>query len=352
MFIGIAYNLKIVNLIIWVGLLCVAGFADEPAPAEPITYHNIASSGSIRKEFPDLKAIFDGSAAAHKPKEEEAHGLNLFGIELGVGDDSFKRESEPYLPKGLPSLTDWKLSARARLDGLGVSARYRHPQSLLRSLNIGVLKYFDVLGALRVGMERDDVLRAFGQTPEHPQGGFQALISGAVSQYVGGTTVFENKQTIQGDKLIQGKALLLESGYSPLGENPGKPWNFSFLASGRYDDSSLRQAATTTNRAGLGYSVGVVFQEALNQLHVPFLQPRPGAKGNDFTLDRLVTRVNVSQSAVSSLAATGAVQVSFWAFNHVKFETGIQLTFIPSPNRALANESTWNLGGIFGLDFR
>lgn len=268
----------------------------------------------------------------------ESQGLRILGIEFSAGNrDRVQGDAEPYLRKGAPQLFDWDIRARIALDGLGGRAVYRHPGSM-RSFSVGALKYFDLPKTLGLDSARDDIYHAVGQTPDKPQGGFEVNASGAVNQYVGGTTSYDQKEVQKGDRWSDKRSIGTSVGYSPLGDNTGKTWNYTLIGGLSHESLSVRQPGYESDRSGLGYAFDVAFQKALNQIPVPVAR-----------LDRLKTKLGVSQSAVSSFAVNAAAEVSFYLIDHLELTGGVKASWRPSPGPD-PEEKTLSAGGIVGVD--
>jgi hypothetical protein len=291
-------------------------------------------------------------------------GLDILGIELGGGVDQVKNDVEPYLSKSEHGPLDWDIRARVALDGLGARAKYRNPEGL-RAFSVGFLKYWDFPAALGADKARDDVYKLLGQTPDKPQGGFELNISGAINAYMGGATTYDRRQGQKGDRYTDQQSIGLTAGYSPLGDNPGKRWNYTLLAGGSHEKKLVDSPVYKMDAEGLGWMTGVAFQLALHDVPIPG-KPVDHEKGRRAEggkeeekkkpfvyFDRLRTKLAVSDSAVTTLAVEASASVSVLLASHLELTGGLKTTFRPSPNRADPEEDdVFALGGIVGLDLR
>ena len=290
--------------------------------------------------------LFDGAAP---PKRPEPYGLDFLGIELGLGEEGSRDRAEPYVPKGLDSALDWRVRARAALDGLGGSAHYRHPRSL-RSVSATFIKYFDVFDAAGLGAARDKAYAALGQTPYKSLGGFEASVYGAVDQYLGGAATFHRKLYAYGERRVDERALSAMAGYSPLGDNAGRRWNFTLLASLSRQALTAAQGGFHLDRDGLGAAAGAAFQYALRGTPLPGPSPARG-QGPLVCWDRVKSQLLVSGSAVDSPALRASVELSLRLFRRVEATVGAALLYRPRPEKGNPMEKTLDPGALAGLDF-
>lgn len=312
-------------------------------------------------------AVFDGAMAGGKPavelpaaeplpepartpKMHDRRGPRLLGLEFGAGQDQIQKDNEPYLRKGVEQALDWDLRARVALDGLGGSARYRHPEGF-RSLTVGFLKFFDWPESIGLGQTRDSIYRGVGQTPDKPQGGFELGASGAINEYFGGNTTWDRRQSQKGDRYTSYDSVALGMGWSPLGDNTGKPWNYTLLGSIAKQSAHVSLPGQSEDRAGLGYSLGVAYQHALQDVPIPVLQPHP-CKDCDFFFDRLKLSMNVSRSVISSFSVQAAAEVSFYVYKRLGLNFGVQGTFRPHPDPWIKEEDRLGANVIVGVDLR
>lgn len=312
----------------------------RPAPKPP---RKRLRSPAEELEGKDASEIFDGASS------ESRRGPRIFGVEFGAVEEAQPDKNEPFLSKGLAGLFDWDIRARVSLSGLGGRAKYRHPGQL-RGFSVGFLKYADWPGAVGLGPLRKDIYGAVGAVPEIPRGGFELGVSGAVNQYVGGATTLDWKESRKGDTELDRKTLTTGAGYSPLGDNAGKPWNYTLLAVLSYKELSAQEPGSSREWDGFGYAVGAAFQHALHEIPItPPRKAKPGPKGA-LWFDRFKTSVVMSQSQISSLSFKASAEVSFYLFEHLGLTTGLSATLTPSPDPEYYDEKTMRWDAILGMD--
>jgi hypothetical protein len=276
--------------------------------------------------------------------KKAGRGLRLYGLSFGLGSAPDDHNDEPFQSKGIEQLFDWDLRARVDIDGLGASAKYRHPHHV-RSFSVGFLKHFDVPETFGLGGARDGLYRGVGSAPDHTLGGWEAQVSGAVNQYLGGTTKYDRKSSLAGDRFTDRTVLQVGAGISPLGDRPNKRDNFALLPTVRWESVDIHDPGQAYRAEGFGYSMAAAYQRALHA--VPY--PGNGIPG-PFFLDRFKATVGVSQSAVQSFAIDSAVQVSFYLAKKIELTTGVKNSIIPSTNPDNPYEKTMNWGLVLGLD--
>lgn len=301
-------------------------------------------------DYSHLAALFDqGGGRASAPAVGAAPRLRALGLELGAGDDPIQRDNEPFLRKGLEPLP-FDMRARVSAEGLGARAKVLHPTGL-RSLSVGALGYFDLLKAAGVGPVRDKAYSAFGQTPEVARGGFEAGVSGALNERLGGATTYDARRARKGARFLDKKVLTVGAGYSPLGDNPGKRWNYALLAGASHSEVVITEPGRRFEGRGFGYSAGAAFQRAFSQSPAPWTQSLAASR-KAFVADRLKTTLEVARSRVSSLAATAGAEFTFVLFRKLELRTGMDAQWTPDPNPANPEEKSMRMNGRFGVNWR
>lgn len=329
---------------VWALLLCASAHAEPaavpptlPAPAAvrgvPGRYEAAVSTAEPKGAALKSAVLPDDFDDRSEPKKP-GRGLRLFGIELS--GDRAPDANEPYNDKSADSALDWDIKARIKFDGLGARAKYRNPTAL-RSLSVGFLKYFDLPAAIGYGPVRDGLYDAVGATPDKPNGGVELNITGALNPYLGGSTSYDSRSSVSGDMSVERRIIGSSVGISPLGDNPGKPWNYTFLLGVSHVERTVVSPGWMSDRAGFGYSAGIAYQRALKDV-----SPR--------WLKRVKGRGWVDDSAVRSVAANAAVELTVSLTNSLDVTGGVTGRFMPSPEAGNPEEKTWDMGGIFGLD--
>jgi hypothetical protein len=276
-----------------------------------------------------------------------ARGLKVLGLEFGVGRDPIQ-DSEPYLRKGAEQLLDWDVRGRVALDGLGARAHYRHPLGM-RALSVGFLKYFDFSGL--TGDVRDDIYHGLGTSPDIPRGGFELGVAGSINQYWGGATTFDNREGTKDGRETDRKRLRIEGGYSPLGDNPGKRWNYALIPQLNWQQRDVRDGAYISHKEGFGFAAGAAFQLALQR----FVPPIPGDQATAlpwFFFDRFKTRVDAGHNAITGTSVTLAAEVAVRLFEHLEVTGGGRVTYYPSPDGEDPRAKTLDPSAIVGLDLK
>jgi hypothetical protein len=313
----------------------------------------------------DARAAFDGAApapdggapavdaglekapAAKKPPERR--GLRVLGIELGGRDQSRPEGEEPYLSKGAERFLDWDLRLRLPLDGVGLRAVYRHPQ-VVRAFSLSALKYWDWLGTL-AGRARDGLYDDFGLTPETDLGGFQVGAAVVLDPHWGLNAGFDDRAARTPERWRHRRAATVGAGWSPLGDNPGKHWNYTLVGAASFERLERRYAVLEDDRSGVGGSASLVFQRALSSVPLDVLRPLPLVGGGLTRLDRLRATTTASVSELSTLALRQAVEVSIDLGAHLELTPGIWAQVRPDPADD-PDEKPFAYGAIFGLDLQ
>ena len=300
---------------------------------------------SLYRQFQGSKAGLDrvsgGNGSKQDPRVAQAGkkianvesdaGLRISGLAMGLPADPVVTQTAPSLRKGAGQPFDWDIQPRTGIDGVGIGLKYRHPAGF-RSLTVGFVKHFDVASAIGLDSFRDQLSSFFGVVPDKAQGGFGVDVTGAVDQYLAGSTTYDQKQVQQGDRWSDRGKFEVAAGFSPVGDNPNKPWNYTLLGSLVHESLAVNEPGYISNNEGLGYSAGVAYQRALETTPLGGFLTKPLADKGDFQFDRLKTTVGVSQSAVSSFAVNTSVSVSVYLFKCLKLTPGIKNAFIPSPD--------------------
>lgn len=290
----------------------------------------------------DSTPMPSGFAFDEEPEEKEPgekkkrrrRGLRILGIEMS-GDRGAPDDHEPYEDKSLSGALDWDIRARVKFDGLGGRAKHRNPKGI-RSLEVGALAYFDLPHALGVGPARDDVYKTFGAAPDKQISGVELGVSGALNPYVGGATVYDQRSHVNSDRAVSRRSLGARVGWSPLGDNPGKPWNYTLLGGASYEERAVLAPGWLSDRSGLGLMAGVAFQRAMKDV-APWLK-------------RGKARAWVDGSAVRSPGANAALELTVAVTDSLGVTGGVTTRYTPSPEAGNPEEKPWDWGGIVGLD--
>lgn len=328
---------------------CAAGpplRAEEivPVPALPAATTDYARVAAPKTPL----ELSQGSARAGPLKAFETR-LKMYSLELGSGMDPLAHASEPFARKGIPQPFDWDVKTKFSVEGLGFLARHRRPEHV-GSLALAFLKYVDVPRAVGLDHFNDEAHSLLGQTAEKPRGGFAVAVSGTMNQYLGGATSFDQKTTQKGDRWVDRATTVMSAGYSPLGDNPEKKWNYTLLGSVLHDKLFVKEPGFLVDDRGFGYFTGVAYQRAVHEM--PFGVVKDPKDAKILWIDRIKTQVGVGQSQVTSLAVSASAEVTFYLFRRLQLTTGVTSAFMPRPNPKNPLEKKINIGAIFGVDWR
>ena len=298
---------------------------------------------------PEAKKTADlEGAPAPRPEETGRIGPRIFGIDLGSGHETDRDENDPYLNKGFGQVFDWDIRAKVRLDALGARASYRHPRPL-RGFSLGFRYYLDVPRTLQLDEPRDRVYKSLGADPPGKTSGFGLYGTAVINEHWGLAAEFDRKEETREDpgdfRRKYRRVASVSGGYSPLGENKGKPWNYTLLASLNHQRLESDQPGFGEDREGFGWSAGVALQRAIRSLPIPVLNPRGTREG--LWVERIKTKVSFADSAVSSLSFDAVVGVTVFVSRHLEIFLGGGARWFRSPRPP---EGAVEPRGDFGLD--
>jgi hypothetical protein len=274
----------------------------------------------------ELGGLFDGSAPQERPRGER-RGLRFQGLELGAWGETERDELAPYddVTGALDRVFDWDVKARVRLDSLGATARYRHPENL-RSLRVTGRVFTDVPDLAGVESARDEVYDAVGRdVPDRP-GGWELGAAAQLDAYWGLSAGYRDKTASSPDRFTESETYSLGLGFTPLGDNEGKPWNWSLFAGVNHGEHTRVEEGVTDVKEGFGWSAGAAFQHALEQVPVPLLNPAGGRHDDGFWLDRFTATLGVSDTEYGPLTARAAVGASAYLTKHLKLSCELGVT--------------------------
>jgi hypothetical protein len=294
-------------------------------------------------------AVFDGKKAASEtpaaePAKSQKKGIRL-GLEVGSGPHP---RAEPYGYKGIDDALDWDIAGRTRLDGLGAVVSYRHPLPVVGEMSVSFLKYLDIAGALGMQSAAGDLNNILTDTPGTIVGGFQVGATAVLNAYVGLEAKYDEKETKGDAGVTKYQTAGPGINISPLGGNPGKDWNFTLAFSPGFVRQDLEGGAPADDQKGVGFSSGVIFQQALNKVPWKWLQPPPAGNGVVW-LDRAKASFFVASSDISSMGLTWALETSIYITKHIEITPGARTTWYPKPKSGPARA---DVGPLLDLDLK
>jgi hypothetical protein len=304
------------------------------------------AAGSLAAASFDPAKTFDGSAK--KSKNDDRPGLRFMGIELGGGPPEAKPTSDDaFTRKGIAPYLDWDIRLRIPINGFGLRAAYRHPKQV-RAFSFGGLVYYDWPGAI-AGDFRDSWYDVFGSTPDKHLSGYRVDASAALDPSWGVNASYDDKSGLAAGRWRRGRTGTVGAGWSPLGGNPGKPWDYTVIANINFE-RLLRDypGLLADDRQGFGWLAGLVFQYALDGVPTPWLRPVP-VFGPVTRLDRVKTTTTASASELYTLALKQAVELSFYLGRHLELTPGLWAQFRPEPTPD-PDEARFAMGATIGLD--
>lgn len=330
-----------------------------PPPAVHISSPTLVAAPSAAKDPYGAKPT-GGTAVPVKPgedpkqKEKTAEkksrrdnplpGLRFFGLDLGSGFDARDDARDPYMSKGIDRVLDWDVRALVALDGLGATFRYRHPQHI-QGFTFSYKQYWDWPGAL-AGGARDSLYKSLGSDPQKNKRYMDVAAAGNVNPEWGFNAEFNMQKWDEPGGTQFDRTSRLGAGYSPLGDNPGKPWNFTVLLSANEEALHWDLPGVQTQREGFGGSTGLAFQYALSGVPIPLLNS-PTAKSLIW-LDRFKASITFDASQVWSFSVNPSAGVNAYVTKYLSVFLGANAKITPAPH--YPGEQKFGAGPNVGLD--
>ena len=277
-----------------------------------------------------LDNLFDGEkpgAPASAGEAPRAPRLGL-GVDVGQGLNLQDDYGEPYNTKGFERLPDVSVRARVEADGLGATARWRDVRKGRRFV-LTFKSYLDVPGLLQLGDARDKLYGVLGQPPPDRPSGFDVAASGNVSPHLGLTAEYDGHKLERSAGWSSDQVLSTGVGYSPKGNNPGRPWNYTYVLFVDHEKVDVELPGVSEHREGFGWAAGLAYQHALKDLPIPVLNS-PGAKGV-FWLDRFKASLLLGDSDVWSFSVNLSAGASLYVTKAVELFLGGTLKVVPQP---------------------
>jgi len=260
-----------------------------------------------------------------------SHSLRRLAIEVGSGVDTGKEILDPFVPKGIDRLFTWDLRLVLRNEGIALRGEYLNPP-YFRKLSLDYRNRFDPYNKVGIGVTRDDTYKDLGLSVPRPSKGWGIGFAGVKNDYWGMGVDFDKILDRAGADRTLDRIIALSGGYTPLGQNEGRRWNYTWTAGVNHEDLDTTTKGVEDSQHGYGFDLGPVFQHGLD--HVTF----PGASvlrlEDRFKLDRFKLRLIYSDSQIHPAAWTLGGDVTAYAYKRVRLSFGAQESFLPGPDKA------------------
>lgn len=306
--------------------------------------------GGFGEEEPQAVTLLEiplGADARELRADSGRRGPRFHGFEIGQGHDDDTEARDPFLSEGLETVLDWDFRLRLREDNLGFKARYRDPGPL-EAVTLGFKRYMDVPDAVGLGGARDALFESFGRSSSERSDGFEIDVSAVLTPYWGvgaGYGAREQTDLLDAQSYSMRRHSDLSVGFTPLGRNEGRDWNFSLVGSVNHQEIERRGGETPFEGEGFGYSAGVAFHHAIDQLPVPWINPDGGRDRWGLSWDRLRAGLLVSDSEVERLTLRASVGASIYLTRYLRASVEFAYSFFPEDRDSEFDTST-------GLNFR
>lgn len=266
-----------------------------------------------------------GDKGAPQDTVSSSAGLHQWSLDLGSGAETDPDILHPSVPIGLNRLFEWDYRVLIREDDIGVSARYRRP-ARIEQLTFNYKYRLDLPARFGLGHVRDEVYDWFNQTPDRDQRGF-ILGTAIVLNPFWGLTASHDELRFDApvNHFIQ-QLTTLGFGWTPLGNNANKPWNYSINPSVSYERSHWFPPASLGEYEVFGWAIGPTFMYGLDEVDIPSVF---GLKRR-FRLDRFRTSLQVSDSEISDFTVSLTVNLTAYATRFIKFSAGAESISRPS----------------------
>lgn len=254
--------------------------------------------------------------------------LHQWSLDLGSGAETDPDILHPSVPIGLNRLFEWDYRVLIREDDIGVSARYRRP-ARIEQLTFNYKYRLDLPARFGLGHVRDEVYDWFNQTPDRDQRGFILGTAIVLNPFWGLTASHDELRFDAPANHFMQQLMTLGFGWTPLGNNANKPWNYSINPSITYERSHWFRTTPIRRVETFGWSIGPTFMYGLDWVDIPFTF---GLKKR-LKLDRFRTSLRLSDSEISDLAVSLEVNMTAYATRFVKFSASAESISHPSRGR-------------------
>jgi len=283
------------------------------------------------------RAVFSGSfilfligmlAASATRADESKHpddGRNhQLGLDLGSGLDTDPDILEPFLPKGIDRFFEWDYRILIRDDAVGAIARYQ-PPSIFGKLTLSYRRRMDVPARAGLASPRNDIYETVGQDPPRLERGF-ILGAAAVFNPHWGVSVSNDELSLD-DSLehLFRRRITFAFGYSPLGNNQGKPWNVTIEPSVHHETTHRFRPNPSEKLQGFGYSLGPVYHYGLDWVRIPGVI----GPGRELRMDRFKAKLGITDSETADFAVDASLNITAYATRFLKLSVGTGTTYLP-----------------------
>ncbi len=262
-------------------------------------------------------------AAPEEASTAERQRHHQLGVD--VGSDVDPDILSPSAPQGLDRRFEWDYRFVIREDRAGVNAQYHNPKRL-QKLSFSYRQRMDFPSRAGLGPTRNRLYKSLGQkTRSRDVSGYVAGSALVLNPYWGISLVHDEYVKDNANELFNQHATTLGLGYSPLGDNRGRPWSYTIDPSVTYARFHGLKPVPNQHWESFGYSLGSSFYYGLDWVRVPL--------GRSFKLDRLKLSVSVSDAEVSDFAINGGVDLTAYATRHIKLKLGVENSYTPETGK-------------------
>lgn len=258
-----------------------------------------------------------GAPADHAPSEKKQH--HQVGIE--VGSDVDPDILSPSSPLGLDRLFEWDYRLVVREDRIGINAQYRNP-GRLQKLTFSYRQRMDFPSRAGLGPTRNRLYKSLGQKARaRDVNGYVVGSALVINPYWGVSLSHDEYVKDNATELFNQHATVLGLGYSPLGGNRGKPWNYTIDPSLSYEKLHALKPVAAVRKESFGYSLGTSYYHGLDGIAIPFARW--------IKLDRVKLSGALADSEIGDFAVNTGVNLTAYMTRHIKLKLGAENSYTP-----------------------
>lgn len=309
-------------------LSAVEGLA-VPGSAAP---KEVAVSSATQNPFErGATAVQEGVKAFGNGAVVLSKSLRRFAVELGTGEDADLRDvTDPFMPKGLDRYFAWDVGLVIRNSGVGLKARLLDPP-YFKKLSASYRLYFDPFDRAGLGDQRDNIYDGFGLKVPVEKKGYGVGFAAVRDVHWGYSLDYDRKRFSEALVLTQDQATRFEVGYTPLGENNGHKWNWTWLTSVDWQDIETTSSTVHTDKHGPGFAFGPVYQYGLEGIRVPFTGELNSGRG--VRLNRFKTGLSYNDSQIHSSRFDLRLDLSMYLTKAARLTLGAVESYFPASGR-------------------